>query len=119
MAHAREAALGEQEEVPITAETVQLDIYEKLQPKIRNMLRKHEHLWSGKLGKILAIKHHINLVLGARPFKSAPYRAVPKTGELEEFEVKKQLAAGIIKPYNSEWAAPVFFATKKDGLLRF
>ena len=83
------------------------------------MLPKHEHLWSGKLGKISAVKHHINLIPGARPFKSAPYRAGPKTRELEEFEVKKQLAAGVIEPSNSEWAAPVLFVPKKDGKLRF
>ena len=119
LADAREAVLGEQSEEPITADTVPLGVKENLQPKVRDMLRKHEHLWSGKLGKISAVKHHINLTPGARPFKSAPYRAGPKTRELEEFEVKKQLAAGVIEPSNSEWAAPVLFAPKKDGRLRF
>ena len=97
----------------------QLGVKKELHPKIRLMLRKHEHLWSGKLGKISAVKHHINLIPGARPFKSAPYRTGPKTRELEEFEVKKQLAAGVIEPSNSEWAAPVLFVPKKDGKLRF
>ena len=119
LADAREAILGEDAEEPITADTVELGVDEKLQPEIRKMLRKHEHLWSGKLGKISVAQHHINLIPGARPFKSAPYRAGPKTRELEEFEVKKQLAAGVIEPSNSEWASPVLFAPKKDGRLRF
>ena len=119
LADAREAALREQEGTPVTAETVELGVPENIQPKIRDMLKKHEHLWSGKLGATTAVKHHIQLVPGARPFKSAPYRVGPKTRELEEFEVKKQLAAGVIEPSNSEWAAPVLFAPKKDDRLRF
>ena len=87
--------------------------------EIRAMLKQHESLWSGKLGEISATKHHIRLIEGARPFKSAPYRAGPKTRELEEEEVKRQLEAGVIEPSNSEWAAPVLFAPKKDGKLRF
>ena len=33
--------------------------------------------------------------------------------------MKRQLEAGVIEPSNSEWAAPVLFAPKKDGKLRF
>lgn len=76
-------------------------------------------MWSGELGKISAIKHHINLVPGARPFESAPYKYVPSKRELEEFEVTKQFPEGVIESSNSEWAAPVFFAPKNDGRLRF
>ena len=83
------------------------------------MLKKHESLWSGELGKINTVKHRIELIPGARAFKSAPYRAGPKTRELEEFEIDKQLKAGVIEPSNSEWAAPVLLAPKKDGRLRF
>ena len=46
-------------------------------------------------------------------------RDSPKTRELEQFEIDKQLKAGVIEPSNSEWAAPVLFAPKKDGRLRF
>ena len=31
----------------------------------------------------------------------------------------KMLAIDVIEPATSEWAAPVVFAPKKDGLLRF
>ena len=118
LADNRESHAGKDEK-PVTAETVELHVDEKYHPTIRKMLKKHESLWSGELGKINTVKHRIDLVPGARPFKSAPYRAGPKTRELEEFEIDKQLKAGVIEPSNSEWAAPVLFAPKKDGRLRF
>ena len=71
------------------------------------------------MGEINITQHSIDLIPGARPFKSAPYRAGPKTRELEQFEIEKQLKAGVIELSNSEWAAPVLFAPKKDGRLRF
>ena len=62
---------------------------------------------------------NIDLVPDAKPFKSAPYRAGPKTRELEQAEVEKKRKAGVIEPVMSEWTAPVLFAQKKDGKLRF
>ena len=119
LADARDAALKADDDEPVTADTVELGMTEGKEEEIRAMLKQHESLWSGKLGEISATKHHIRLIEGARPFKSAPYRAGPKTRELEEEEVKRQLEAGVIEPSNSEWAAPVLFAPKKDGKLRF
>ena len=83
------------------------------------MLKQDEELWSGKLGEITATKHSIRIIEGARPSKSAPYRTGPKTRELENEEVRRQVEAGVIEESNSEWAAPVLFAPKKDGKLRF
>ena len=83
------------------------------------MLRKHEKMWSGQLGEITVTEHHIDLIKGARPLKSHPYRAGPKPRELEKFEIDKQLKAGVIEPTISEWASPVLFVPKKDGTLRF
>lgn len=45
--------------------------------------------------------HPIYLITGARPFKSAPYRAGRKARELEEFETKRQLAAGLMEHSNA------------------
>ena len=118
LADAREAHAGKDEE-PITADTVELHVDNKYHLKIRNMLRKHESLWAGQLGNINITEHSIDLVAGARPFKSAPYRAGPKSRELEQFEIDKRIKAGVIEPSTSEWAAPVLFGPKKDGRLRF
>lgn len=45
LADAGEATMGEQDEEPITTDKVDSGIDEKIQTKIRNMLRKHGHLW--------------------------------------------------------------------------
>ena len=115
----RESHMKE-DEAPMTADDIDLsEVDEKYHDQIRSMLKKHETMWSGKLGEINVAEHSIELKDGAKPFKSAPYRSGPKNRELEEFELKKQLEAGIIEPSNSEWAAPVLFVPKKDGRLRF
>ena len=118
MADQREANHGVREETPITAETVELDVDKAHHKNIRRMLRKHEIFWDGMIGEINITKHSIDLIPGARPFKSAPYRDGPKTRKIEQFEIDKQLHAGVIDPSNSSWASPVLFAPKKDGSLR-
>lgn len=50
----------------------------------------------GYLGEIRDTELHIYLKEEARPFRSAPFRAGPKTCEIEQAEVKKQLDAGLI-----------------------
>ena len=92
----RETNHGVREETPITVETVELDVERADHEKIRRMLRKHESLWDGTMGEINITKHSIDLIPGARPFKSSPYRAGPKTRELESFEIDKQLKPGVI-----------------------
>ena len=83
------------------------------------MLKKHESMWLGELGEISITEHAIDLVPGAGPFKSAPYKAGPRARELGEAEIKKQLEAKVIEPAQSEWGAPVLFVPKKCGKLRF
>ena len=110
----------EQDEKPVTAEDIPLDdVDPKYHETIRRMLKKHEQMWLGQLGEINVTEHTIELKSDAKPFKSPPFRAGPKTRELEQFEINKQLNAGVIEPAQSEWAAPVLFVPKKDGRLRF
>eukprot|EP00171_Calliarthron_tuberculosum_P022928 IDg22928t1 len=85
----------------------------------QNLLRKHEHLWSGHLGKIRETEHYIDLVPGARPFRSHPYRAGPKQRELEDAEIQRMLEADVIRPSKSQWASPVLLIPKPDGSMRF
>ena len=110
----------DQDDKPATADDIPLTgVPPELETRVRDMLRKHEKMWSGELGNITTTEHPIDLVPNARPFKSPPFRAGPKMRELIDFEVNKQLKAGVIEPSQSEWAAPVLFAPKKDGKLRF
>lgn len=52
LAEALDASLGEQDKEPMTAYTIAIGVDDKKQPKILNMLQKHEHLRSGNLRKI-------------------------------------------------------------------
>lgn len=83
------------------------------------MLRKNEFTWSGQVGEIKVTELRIHLVLDAKPLKSAPYSADPKTRELEWTDIEKQLMTGIIEPAMLERAAPVLIVPKKDWKLRF
>ena len=76
-------------------------------------------MWDGYLGTIRATSHYIELTNRARPQNQPPYRAGPTPREHAKKEVDKMLDAGVIELYMSEWAAPVVFAPKKDGSLRF
>lgn len=82
-------------------------------------LRKHEKMWSAQLAEINATKMRINLVADAKQFKSASYRAGPKTRELERENIDKQLKAGVIERDMSEWASPVLFVPNEENNSRF
>ena len=83
------------------------------------MRRKHECLWDETMAEINITNNSIDLIPGARPIKSVPYRAGPKTRDLEQLEIEKQVNARLIELSNSEWAAQMLFEPEKDGRLRF
>lgn len=76
-------------------------------------------MWDGHLGTVNITTHRIEIEPDSKSSLQRPYRAGPRQRELEKEEVHKMLAAGVIEPSISEWAAPVVFAPKKDGTLRF
>ena len=55
---------------------------------------------------------------GASPCHDRPYRYSPVMTGLIRVEIDKLLAAGIIRPSNSEWASPVVGVIKPDGTAR-
>ena len=87
--------------------------------EIMDMLSEFKYMWSGRIGKIGATKHCIELKSGARPIYQAPYRAGPIAREKEKTEIDRLLRAGVIEPTSAEWASPVVFVPKKDGTMRF
>jgi hypothetical protein len=82
------------------------------------LLAKHRKMWDGRLGRVNATTHRIDLVPGAKPVHSQPYRPGPRASEAESAEVQRMLKAGVIEPASSEWASPVVLA-KPDETLRF
>ena len=87
--------------------------------EIMDMLSEFKDMWSGRLGRIGATKHRIELKSGARLIYQAPYRAGPIAREKEKTEIDRMLRAGVIEPTSAEWASPVVFVHKKDGTMRF
>jgi hypothetical protein len=77
----------------------------EFQERVRNLLSKHQEMWSGKLGHISAVRHHIPTI-GA-PVATQPYRAGPRAREDIDREVNRMLNEKVIEPYSGEWASPV------------
>ena len=78
-----------------------------------------QDMCDGRLGHITVAKHRIDLKPNSKPVYQAPYRAGPKQRELEREQIETMLKADVIEASSSEWAAPIVFAPKKDGSLRF
>ncbi|GJS41268.1 putative reverse transcriptase domain-containing protein [Tanacetum coccineum] len=64
------------------------------------------------------VEFPIDLIPGAAPVPSAPYRLAPS--EMKELSVQLQelLKKGFIRSSSSPWGAPVLFVKKKDGSFR-
>ena len=76
-------------------------------------------MWDGSLGEVNTTEHHIDLLKGARPIASHPYRAGPRAREAEQAEVQRMLEADVMEPAQSAWDSPVVLVPKPDGSLRF
>ena len=61
----------------------------------------------------------IELKDGSKPAKRGLYRMSQAELEETKTQVEKLLDMGFVRPSVSPWAAPVLFASKKDGGLRF
>ena len=101
------------EEVHLTHLTPQQREY------VNQMLGKHRQMWDGHLGRVAATEHRIDLIPGAKPVHSQPYRAGPRARDIESQEVGRMLKAGVIEPASTEWASPVVLVPKPDGFMRF
>jgi hypothetical protein len=66
-----------------------------------------------------SVDHRIDLIPEAKPYARTPYRLSKFESEEMQKIVEELLVQGLIRPSTSPWAAPVLFAPKKDGKLRF
>jgi hypothetical protein len=76
-------------------------------------------MWDGRLGHVQTTSHRIELMPGATPVHSQPYRAGARAREAESSEVQRMLKSKVIEPTTSEWASPVVLVPKPDGSMRF
>ena len=60
----------------------------------------------------------IHLKPGAKPVRSAPYRASPIVQREIDTEIEKMLRAGVISPSDSEFSSPIVVVNKSDGGVR-
>jgi hypothetical protein len=76
-------------------------------------------MWDGHLGTVKATSHRIEILPGAKPIHSQPYRAGNRARAAEKEEIEKMVAQGVIEPATCEWASPIVLVPKPDGSLRF
>ena len=90
------------------------------QRKLASVLKKHESLFDGTLGKFKGSKYNIELKKDAEPYHAKPF-PVPKVHERTlRIEIDRLCQIGVLKKVNnSQWAAPSFLIPKKDGSVRF
>ena len=92
----------------------------KEQELLYNLMKKHEDLFDGTLGKFTGEPYDIKLKDGAEPFHARAF-PVPKIHELTfKKEIDRLVSIGVLKKVNrSQWGAPTFLIPKKDGTVRF
>lgn len=71
----------------------------------------------GKLEQTNAAEHRIELS-SSKPIRLPPYRIPHAYRDAVNQELQEMEESGIIEPSNSEWAAPIVVAKKKDGSIR-
>ncbi len=90
------------------------------QQKFLRLLRKHEHLFDGTLGKWTGTKVKLDLIEGAEPYHARAFPVPRVHMETLKREVERFCEIGVLKRVNrSQWAAPTFLIPKKDGTVRF
>ena len=90
------------------------------QNMLLNVLKKHESLFDGTLGKWAGKPYKIALKENQKPYHAKPF-LVPKAYEdVLKAEVEQLCSIGVLKWVNcSEWASPSFIVPKKDDTVRF
>lgn len=76
-------------------------------------------MWDGHLGRIGIIAYRIKPLQSSNFVNLAPYQVGCTAREFHHLEMEKMLSQNVIEPAQTIWAAPIVFAPKKEGSLRF
>ncbi|WVZ96404.1 hypothetical protein U9M48_042044, partial [Paspalum notatum var. saurae] len=89
--------------------------------EVREVLQKFDHLFQEptELPPTRQYDHRIDLIPGAQPIQSRPYRYAPVQKTEIERQLTEMLRNGIIRSSCSPYASPVLLVKKKDGTWRF
>lgn len=80
------------------------------------MLTEFQAILDNHLGRINVGKHWIEPLSDiTQHIHSVHFHAGPESRELEKFAIEKMLLQSIIEPAQTQWAATIVFAHKKDG----
>ena len=119
--------IGEEVELTHVSKEIQQQILKvpgkEEKTRLERLLRRYEDVFPEELPAGLPpnrkVDHKIELNPGSQPFHRSPYRMAPK--ELEELkaQIDRFLKLGNKRRSISPYVAPVLFAPKKDGGLRF
>jgi hypothetical protein len=87
---------------------------------LSRLLRKYEHLFDGTLRNFEASPVKLCLKEDAKPYHAKAF-PVPKIHhDTLKHEIERLVKLGVlIRCSSSEWAAPTFIITKKNGTVRF
>ncbi|GBG79229.1 hypothetical protein CBR_g29281 [Chara braunii] len=91
---------------------------------VRDLIREYHDVFPSSFSyagipPMRDVEHSIQLVPNYRVHHQVPYRlSIPEATELKR-QLEELLRLGFIKPSNSPWGAPILFARKADGTLRF
>ena len=93
----------------------------KEQRQLLQLLKKHQKLFDGTLGRWKGKPYHIHLKKDAEPFAARRPYPIPKVHQAAlNKEVARLCELGVLKKVNrSQWSAPSFVIPKKDGSVRF
>jgi transposase InsO family protein len=89
------------------------------QKQLLTLIHSFPHVFTNTPGRTQITQHHIDLIAGAKPRNSPPYRYAPARRQIIESKLTEMLEQGVITPSKSPWASPVVLAPKKDGSMRF
>ena len=101
-----------------TATKISKDLSKDQHQQLSELLNEYSDVLQNTPGRTAVTEHTIETG-EARPIRMVPY-GVPHAyrGQVEQ-EFEEMLAAGIVEPSTSDWAAPIVLVKKKDGTLRF
>ena len=87
--------------------------------QLDGLVSGHQDLFDGQLGLLKGIKAHVELVEGAKPVYTKPYRVPYALRPKVELRLGKFEKAGVITPVtSSDWATGVVVVPKKNGAIR-
>lgn len=84
------------------------------------MVIKLRSVWEGHLARVSVSNHYIDISnYEVRPVHSAPNQSGLSARNFAEVELNRMMAAKVITPATTEWAARIVFAPNKIGVLHF